>query len=176
MLVDEKNNPVGTLPKLTAHNANTRLHRGFSLFLFNKKGELLLQQRSLKKKTWPGVWSNSVCGHPTLEEEPTAAAKRRLALELGINNAKVTVILPDYRYRVEKNGVVENEFCPVMVGHTHTEPKLNPDEVRAIKWISWKNWLSEVKKHPKNYSPWSVEETLLLSENTQFASFLKLIQ
>jgi len=172
VLVDGQNKPLGTLPKLEAHNADTPLHRGFSLFLFNKQKQLLLQQRSLQKKTWPGVWSNSVCGHPMLEETPIEAAKRRLAFELGIHHAKISIILPDYRYRVEKDGILENELCPVMVSVSEEKPKANPDEVNAIQWISWNDWLSEIKTHPDNYSPWCVEETQLLTKNKQFTSFL----
>src|SRR5437868_15000164 len=122
ILVNEQNNPIGTMPKLEAHHAATPLHRGFSLFLFNTRGELLLQQRSKKKKTWPGVWSNSVCGHPMLDETPINAASRRLTFELGIHDATVTMMLPDYRYRFMKDGIVENECCPVMAGVTSGKP------------------------------------------------------
>src|SRR5262245_37566182 len=132
VLVNSKNKSLGTMEKLTAHSDKTPLHRGFSLFLFNQKGELLLQQRSFKKKTWGGVWSNSVCGHPRLWEKPIAAARRRLLFELGIKNAEISIALPDYQYRVEKDGIVENEICPVMIGYTTEEPKINPKEVEAI--------------------------------------------
>ena len=165
VLVNSKNKSLGTMPKLKAHSKNTPLHRGFSLFLFNSKKELLLQQRSHKKKTWPLEWSNSVCGHPKLKESPIDAAKRRLSFELGINNAEIYMALADYRYKVEKDGIVENEICPVMIGFTNESPKINPNEVEAIRWISWKKWLLEVKNNPGNYSPWCVEETKLLVKN-----------
>jgi len=165
VLVNEKNEVLGTMPKLSAHSKNTPLHRGISLFLFNSKGELLLQQRNKKKKTWGGVWSNSVCGHPLLDEAPIETAKRRLDFELGIKNAEISVALPDYRYKVEKDGIVENEICPVMIGYTDELPRLNPKEVNAIKWIPWKKWLLEIEKNPDKYSPWCIEETELLIKN-----------
>ena len=165
VLVNEKNEVLGTMPKLEAHSKNTPLHRGISLFLFNSKGELLLQQRNKKKKTWGGVWSNSVCGHPLLEESPIDTARRRLDFELGIKNAEISVALPDYRYRAEKDGIVENEICPVMVGISDEMPKPNPKEVEAVKWILWKTCLLEIEKTPHKYSPWCVEETKLLVEN-----------
>lgn len=172
VLVDEQNNVLGTAPKLATHTHNTPLHRGFSVFLFNNQGQLLLQQRSSKKKTWPRTWSNSVCGHPMLDEPPLKAARRRLSFELGITEADIQMILPDYRYRFEKEGIVENEFCPVMVGFSAQLPEPNPDEVEAVKWLSWQEWLREVNDHPDNYSEWAVEETKLLEENKNFQKLL----
>lgn len=176
VLVNDKNEVIGTLPKLEAHNSNTPLHRGFSVFLFNQKGEVLLQQRGKNKKTWPLVWSNSCCGHPKLEESVIDAAKRRLKFELGITNVKIHVLLPDYRYTCEKDGIVENEICPVMIGFTHQSPKINRDEVEAIKWISWQDWIQEVKNNSENYSQWSVEETQLLEKNKTFRKLFSNMQ
>ena len=173
VLVNEKNEPIGTSEKLVMHNSDTPLHKGFSVFLFNENSKLLLQQRSKKKKTWPLVWSNSVCGHPMLNETAINAAKRRLQFELGITNAQLSVMLPNYRYRFDKDGIVENEFCPVMVGFTDQEPTINPEEVEAVKWIAWSEWLNEIVNNPQRYSEWSVEETMLLNKNKQFHRFLQ---
>lgn len=175
VLVNEQNESLGTMPKLEAHNKNTPLHRGFSVFLFNENGKLLLQQRSKGKKTWPGVWSNSVCGHPKINESSIEAAKRHLAHELGIKHAEISVVLPNYRYRFEKDGVVENEICPVMTGVTKNKPKPNPEEVEAIQWVTWNKWLSEVQKNSENYSPWAVEETQILSKSKLFLAYLQKI-
>lgn len=172
VLVNENNQVLGTAPKLATHSSNTPLHRGFSVFLFNTQRQLLLQQRSGKKKTWPLTWSNSVCGHPMLDESPLNAAKRRLSFELGITEADIQMILPDYRYRFEKEGIVENEFCPVMAGFSEQSPTPNPDEVEAVKWLSWQEWLKEIKDHPDNYSPWAREETMLLEKNQEFQKLL----
>ena len=173
VLVNEKNEVTGTAEKLATHNGNTPLHRGISVFLFDTKGNLLLQQRSHKKKTWPLVWSNSCCGHPNVNETSIATAKRRLAYELGITTANLTVVLPDYRYIFEKDGIYENEFCPVMIGNTEQKPTINPEEVETIRWISWQDWLLEIETNSKKYSPWCVEETILLSKNRQFQDFLQ---
>src|SRR3954463_13685798 len=102
ILVDKNNKSLGTMEKLSAHSDKTPLHRAFSLFLFNNKKELLLQQRSFTKKTWPGVWTNSVCGHPKLYERPIAASRRRLSYELGLQNVRIEMAIPNYRYRAEK--------------------------------------------------------------------------
>lgn len=174
ILVTEDNKPLGTMPKLAAHHSDTPLHRAFSLFLFNTKGELLLQQRSDKKKTWPGVWSNSCCGHLLIDETPLEAAKRRVAYELGFKKITMKMILPEYRYRFEKDGVVENEICPVIVGITQEQAQPLAEEVKDIKWISWHEWLSEIASNPTGYSPWCVEETQLINQSKAFHQFITL--
>jgi len=168
VLVDEENKILGKAPKLFSHNANTPLHRGFSVFLFNSKGKLLLQQRSEKKKTWPLVWSNSCCGHPMFSESSEDAARRRLEFELRIRDAEIHMVLPKYRYKFEHKEVVENEICPVMVAFSDQVPSPNLEEVKSIKWISWKDWLREVSANPEKYSEWCVEETSLLEEKKKF--------
>lgn len=168
VLVDRQNNVLGTAPKLATHNANTPLHRGFSVFLFNSKGELLLQQRSHKKKTWPLIWSNSVCGHPMLNESSSEAASRRLQFELRLKLDDIRVILPDFSYKAAMNGVIENELCPVMVAFTDEMPKQNIDEVENLKWINWQEFVDDVKKNPGKYSMWCEEETKLLANNKEF--------
>src|SRR3989338_9117540 len=101
ILVNDANEPVGIAPKDAVHHADTPLHRGFSLFIFHKNGNVLLQQRSLTKKTFPGVWSNSCCGHPGSGESPVDAAKRRAKHELGLDLPDIKEIIPNYRYRAE---------------------------------------------------------------------------
>ncbi len=168
VLVDKNNNVLGTAPKLATHNSNTPLHRAFSVFLFNSKGQLLLQQRSRKKKTWPLVWSNSCCGHPMLNESNIDAAKRRLNFELGIKMDKLFEILPDFSYEAEMNGIVENEICPVLVAFSDQKPSLNPDEVENVRWIKWQEFLREIERKPNTYSVWCEQEAKLLSKNEDF--------
>ena len=154
ILVNKQNKILGTAPKLQAHNNNTKLHRGFSLFLFNKKGELLLQKRSFKKKTWPLVWSNSCCGHPALGQSNVDAAKRRLEYELGISAADIFEVISDFRYKVKLDSIVENEICPILVGISEQEPIMNKDEVNDIAWVNWNKFIDDVKNNPDGYSPW----------------------
>ncbi|MFT3744700.1 MAG: isopentenyl-diphosphate Delta-isomerase [Pyrinomonadaceae bacterium] len=165
---DESGTPIGTERKLPAHNADTKRHLAFSVFLFNQKGELLLQQRALTKKTWPGVWSNSCCGHVMLHESTESAARRRLKYELGMQVDKLHLILPDFRYRAAKDGVVENEICPVFVGFTSALPKSNPDEVNDVKWVDWERFVVEVADQATGYSPWAREEVELLAADAKF--------
>lgn len=173
VLVDDANRPVGTGSKLPVHTDKTPLHRAFSVFLFNENGELLLQRRAEHKKTWGGVWSNSCCGHVMLHEAVEKAAKRRTKYELGLKNIELEMMLPDYRYRAEKDGVVENEFCPVLVGFVEMEPRINPDEVAEYKWVDWHEFLEMVSDPETGFSPWAVEEAKLLSEGDRFLSWFE---
>ncbi len=168
VLVDEENIPVGTAPKLPVHGSNTPLHRAFSVFLFNSRGELLLQRRAIAKKTWGGIWSNSCCGHLMLHENVKAAAKRRLWEELGLTRIELKVILPDYRYRAEKDGIVENEICPVLIGFTDRAPVLNPEEVAEYRWEKWEDFLSSANDPGSQLSPWAIEEANLLEQDEEF--------
>lgn len=162
VLVDEQNNETGTAPKDTVHTKNTPLHRAFSLFLFNNKKELLITRRADTKKTFPGVWTNSVCGHLGPGETTIDAAKRRLADELGITGVEVKEVSP-YRYRfADKNGIVENEICPIFVATFDDDPKPNINEVDDWKWMNWEKFLADIKVHPDMYSPWSREEAVIL--------------
>ena len=164
VLLDDAYEPIGTMPKASVHGADTPLHRAFSLFVFKPSGELLLQQRSSKKVAFPLVWSNSCCGHPLPGEEYENAAIRRAAFELGLKDLAPSIAIPDYRYKASMHGIMENEFCPVLVAVTEKEPVINPDEVEAVRWIPWAEWVEETAKHPGNYSPWCVEETALLEK------------
>ncbi len=171
VLVDENNAVLGTMQKALVHGATTPLHRGFSLFLFDLAGRLLLQQRSRTKKTWPLVWSNSVCGHPTLGESNVDAAKRRLAYELGMSATHIEEIAP-YRYTFVRDGVMENEICPILVGFAKEEPKPNGEEVEAVRWIAWPEFLRESKTRPGFYSEWCEEEACILEKNSRFQEML----
>lgn len=173
VLVNENNEVLGTAPKATVHTNNTPLHKAFSCFIFNSQGQLLLQQRSHIKKTWPLVWSNSVCGHPSLNEDNKKAVLRRLKDELGLKEIKIYEVLPNYRYRAEKDGIVENEICPVFIGFSDQKPKINPNEVESTRWIDWQKFVKETKEKPQNWSPWCVEETQLLNQNDLFNKLYK---
>jgi isopentenyl-diphosphate delta-isomerase type 1 len=168
VLVDESDRVIGTALKRDIHHSQTPLHRGFSVFLFNQRGETLLQQRALVKQTWPGIWSNSCCGHPMPGETVEAAAERRLKFELGLNDIELTMALPDFRYRAEKDGVVENEICPVLFGFTETEPTLNSDEIEDVSWVGWPEFLESLDDPMSDISPWAIDEARLLAASEKF--------
>ena len=167
VLVDEQNNVLGTTPKETVHSQNTPLHRGFSAFIFDFEGKLLLQQRSHLKHTWPLVWSNSCCGHPALHENNVDAAHRRLKEELNLEVKDLFEVEP-YRYQFVRGAVMENEICPILVGFTNNQPIASPNEVEATKWQDWREFIQEIKNNPQNWSDWCVEEVSILENSNRF--------
>lgn len=152
VLVDEQDNQIGTEEKLKAHQEG-KLHRAFSVFIFNEKGELLLQQRALTKYHCPGLWSNTVCSHPRPGEQVEAAAHRRMKEELGFDGPVKEVFSFIYKVKFD-NGLTEHEFDHVLVGKFEPKPVLNKDEVAAVKWVGMQELKKDIKKSPEKYSYW----------------------
>lgn len=163
VLLDEQANEIGTAPKATVHDTNTPLHLAFSCHAFNEQNELLLTRRALSKKTWPGVWTNSFCGHPAPGEDRQAAVRRRGRHELGMEIVELTLALPHFRYRaVDASGTVENEVCPVYRATVTGEPSPRPDEVAEWAWVSPGALQRATAAAPFAFSPWLVEQVPLL--------------
>jgi isopentenyl-diphosphate delta-isomerase len=172
VLVDELNSVLGTMPKAEVHGAITPLHRGFSCYVFlSKDRRVLVQQRSAKKRTWPLVWSNSCCGHPGPGESNIDAAKRRLKYELGLVPTLLEEVSP-YRYCFTKDGIMENEICPILVGIVDHEPVVNPNEVQAVRWLEWKAFLRVIELNLKDYSEWCAEQARILDKTPRFQELL----
>jgi len=162
VLVNEEDEELGTLPKSKVHHKNTPLHRGLSVFLFDDSGRVLVQQRSESKITWPGVWSNSCCGHPQPGEGYEKAAIREVKEELGLDVSDFKKV-SDYRYRFERDGVVENEICPVFMGKAVGEVKVDKQEVKDYKWMKWEEFGKELKEDREGkWSEWCKEEVSLV--------------
>lgn len=156
VLLDDRHRPVGQLPKSQVHHRDTPLHLAFSCYVFDDAGRLLLTRRAPGKRAWPGVWTNTCCGHPLPGESAGAAAARRLREELGLRLVDSAVALPDFSYRaVAPDGVVENEFCPVLVGTVDGTPEPDPAEVLECRWVPWPEVLTLVSVAPWTLSPWS---------------------
>ena len=155
VLVDDRGTPVGTADKGVVHDANTPLHLAFSCHVYRADGLVLVTRRALSKLTWPGVWTNSFCGHPSPDETQEQAIARRAKFELGITVSSIEVVLPDFRYRaVDASGIVENEICPVYRAVTTDAVAANPDEVSEFAWLDPAALRTAVEGAPFAFSPW----------------------
>ena len=164
VLVDADGTPIGTMDKSRVHTTDTPLHLAFSCYAFDTDGRMLLTRRSLDKRTWPGVWTNTCCGHPAPGETPEHAIRRRMRHELGVEIETLRPVLPEFRYRaVAPDGIVENEVCPVYFAQLRSDPQPNPDEVMQWQWIKPTDFLGAAQAMPFMLSPWSVLQATELS-------------
>ena len=149
VLLDDERRPCGTALKSEVHTTATPLHLAFSVYLI-VDDQVLLSQRALSKRTFPGVWSNSCCGHPAPGEPLDQAVRRRVREELGLEVTDLVLRLPDFAYRaVDSSGIVENEHCPVFTARPLGTPALNRTEVEAVRWVSFADL------DPTELSPWA---------------------
>ncbi len=163
ILLDEEGRATGTAAKSGVHHADTPLHLAFSCYLFDDRGRLLLTQRALSKPTWPGAWTNSVCGHPGPGENPVDAVRRRVLAEVGLQVEGIRLLLPQFRYRaVMDNGMVENEMCPVFAATAVGEANPDPSEVEDLTWVDWADFRSSVLDGTRTISPWCRDQVAAL--------------
>lgn len=149
---------AGHMLKKDVHHTDTPLHLAFSCYVFDRGGRLLVTRRALTKKTWPGVVTNSCCGHPGPGESMREAVFRRLREELGVTVERLDLILPRFRYRaIMPDGVVENELCPVFRACVDAVPALSidVDEVESAEWRPWASYRDAALSDPGSVSPWS---------------------
>lgn len=167
VLLGHDRQPIGQMLRALVHSESTPLHLAFSLYLFDSAGDVLFTRRSLGKATWPGVWTNSCCGHPRPGESLEDAVRRRLWHELRLEVADLRCVLPNFAYEArDAGGLQENEFCPVFTGSiVHPERPLepNPDEVMDWAWLRWADVKATVPRLPIAFSPWAVEQVRQLA-------------
>lgn len=155
VLVTDAGEPIGSADKSTVHTDQTPLHLAFSCHVYGPDGRVLVTRRALFKLTWPGVWTNSFCGHPLPGESMDDAISRRAMRELGITVSEITIVLPDFRYRaVDASGIVENELCPVYRAVTHDDVRPSPDEVAEFEWVEIDALHDAAIAAPYAFSPW----------------------
>ncbi|MEZ4781209.1 MAG: isopentenyl-diphosphate Delta-isomerase [Flavobacteriaceae bacterium] len=152
MLVNENDEQIGLMPKMEAHE-KALLHRAFSVFIFNDKNELMLQQRALSKYHSPGLWTNTCCSHQREGESNIEAGKRRLQEEMGfVTELKETI---SFIYKAPfDNGLTEHELDHIMVGHYDKDPNINKDEVESWKWMDLEDVKVDMTLHPEKYTAW----------------------
>jgi len=162
ILVDQEDNKIGLMPKMEAHE-KALLHRAFSVFIFNKDKELMLQQRAMHKYHSPGLWTNTCCSHQRDGESNLQAGKRRLQEEMGF-----TVPLKEITSFIYKapfdNGLTEHELDHILVGHYEDAPVINGEEVASWKWMPLEDVKNDIKTNPEliNFTHiWSHENNSL---------------
>jgi len=163
VLVDEDGTAIGSMPKPLVHHGETPLHRAFSAYLFDDGGRLLVTRRADTKATFPGMWTNTVCGHPGPGEDDADAIARRAGYELGLDVGDLRPALPSYRYRAEFRGVVENEVCPVYLGRFSGLPTPDPTEVGQWELLDWATFRDRQETQQYDaWSPWCREQARLI--------------
>jgi isopentenyl-diphosphate delta-isomerase len=153
ILVDEADREVGNMRKSEAHEGSGTLHRAFSLFVFNGRGELLLQQRAPGKRLWPGYWSNTCCSHPRRGETMEVATERRLYEEIGIRAPLKYLYKFQYQAQFDASGG-EHELCWVYAGRSDAPPRVNPNEISAVRFIAPEALTREMAEAPERFTPW----------------------
>ena len=157
VLLDEDGSPIGAASKAAVHGLDTPLHLAFSCHVRNRQGLVLVTRRALGKRSWPGVWSNSFCGHPKPAEPVLDAVRRRADFELGLELDEIELALPLFRYRAsDASGIVENEVCPVYLATTRYEPEPHGDEVAETAWVDPLVLGESIRLTPWAFSPWLV--------------------
>lgn len=152
ILVNEQDEPLGLMPKMEVHE-KALLHRAFSVFIFNNKGELLLQQRAVNKYHSPGLWTNTCCSHQRNGEVNIEAGKRRLREEMGFVCELKEIFWFVYKAPFD-NGLTEHELDHVMVGNYNKDPEINKAEVESYRWMTLEDVKKDIKKFPKKYTEW----------------------
>lgn len=166
VLLTEDGRCRGVAPKSVVHHAGTPLHLAFSFYGFARTGQLLVTRRASAKRTWPGVWTNTCCGHPRPGEELEAAVRRRVHEELGVDVVRLWLALPTFEYRATMDdGTVENEVCPVFVGVVDGHATPDEDEVDLVLRLSWDRFCYLVEAESHRFSPWTRMQVPLLQKS-----------
>ncbi len=164
ILVDENDCPIGTEEKLRAHRHGGRLHRAFSVFIYNRDGRMLLQRRAAGKYHFAGLWSNACCSHPRPEESTTEAAHRRVREELGIETELHEALSFTYHALDDESGLHEREFVHVLAGKYDGEIRPALDEISEIRWVEERDLKREISNNPERFTPWFLAAFRLLTE------------
>lgn len=171
ILVDSNDNQIGKEEKVKCHLPEGKLHRAFTILLFDKERKLLLTKRSPKKMLWPGDWDGTVASHPRQSETYISSAERRLPEELGLT-CKLEYLFK-FEYHVPYKDIgSENEVCGTLIG-TVDDPKkikLIEDEISAAKWVTLDQLLTEIEKFPHTFCPWMIVALYLLSDSNDNVS------
>jgi len=152
ILVDEYDQPIGQMEKMEAHEKGL-LHRAFSIFIFNTRGELLLQQRAESKYHSGGLWTNTCCSHPRCGESNKVAAIRRLKEEMGME-CELNYGFNFIYKAAFADGLIEHELDHVFFGVSDELPEINKTEVESYRYVNLKFLTADINMNPELYTPW----------------------
>ncbi len=163
VLLSSDGEEIGRVAKDAVHGADTPLHLAFSCYLLDDDGRVLVTRRALTKRSWPGVWTNSFCGHPLPGEAVADAVRRHGLRELGVRIDALSLQLPLFRYRAtDPAGVVEHEVCPVYTARIASELSPSPAEVMEHLWVEPSDLADAARITPWAFGPWMVLQVELL--------------
>ncbi len=154
VLVDQDDNPVGFETKSGAHEDGGKLHRAFSIFIFDAAGKMLLQRRAKRKYHFGGLWTNACCGHPRKGEMLQEAVHVRLQQEFGFDANLEEIFSFLYRASDTASGLTEHEFDHVFYGEFNGQPRPDPDEIDDWRWVGLAELLADLENNPQDYTPW----------------------
>lgn len=177
ILVDRNDNAVGFEEKIKCHLPAGKLHRAFTVLLFDKDGRLLLTKRSNTKMLWPGDWDGTVASHPRKTETYVSSAERRLPEELGLD-CKLDYLFK-FEYHVPYKDIgSENEICGTLIGILDEPHQIKPvkDEISQTRWVTVEQLITQMEKTPQIYCPWMVVALYLLSESKINQKYKKIIE
>lgn len=172
VLLTPAGQPCGVADKATVHGAVTPYHLAFSCYVFDAAARLLVTRRAHGKTTWPGVLTNSCCGHPGPGENPADAVIRRLAQELALVPQRLVLALPDFSYRASFAGIEEHELCPVFLARVDAEPVPDPSEVGEAGWQAWPEFVAAATASDSEISPWAQAQVRALVAGGHVEQFL----
>ena len=152
ILVDQSDNKIGLMDKMEAHEKGV-LHRAFSVFIFNKCNELMLQKRAHSKYHSPGLWTNTCCSHQRDDESNIEAGKRRLFEEMGFTTDLAETTSFIYRAAFD-NDLIEHELDHILIGSYENSPNINKTEVDSWKWMQLEDIKEDIEISPNNYTVW----------------------
>ena len=153
ILVDADDREIGVVAKAAVHRGRGTLHRAFSVFVFNPAGELLVQQRAMSKRLWPGYWSNTCCSHPRWGEKMDDAVGRRLHQELGLSAELEFLFKFEYQAQYDSQGA-EHELCWVYAGRSAERPRANVHEIAAWRYVTQQALCAKIACAPETFTPW----------------------
>ncbi|QCR36088.1 isopentenyl-diphosphate Delta-isomerase [Nissabacter sp. SGAir0207] len=177
VLLDANHQQIGIMDKSQVHTAHTPLHLAFSCYVFNADGQLLVTRRATSKVAWPGVWTNSVCGHPQQGEAMADAVRRRCLYEMGLPVEEVELVTDNFQYReVDASGIVENEYCPIFRAFSDATPAPRASEVMDYQWVDLEALYQGADAAPWAFSPWMVKQLALLRTLEHFTPATQPVQ